>query len=103
MNITNDDLEVMIKMEHLLFSESNKTMFRDLKERGKCYFNDEEITIDDLSKYYNLIDKLIIKRKEKNIINTKKIAERRKLDPYYGRSKAEKERMIRAKAKKEMK
>lgn len=93
MYITNDDLEVMIKMEHLLFSESKNSMFDDLLAYGECYFNDERITRDDLSYYWNLIEKLINIRKKKNEINSKRIAEKRKQDPFYARSKTEKIRI----------
>lgn len=95
MYITNEDLDNMIKIEHLILSKNRVEMFKDLTKNGKCYFNDEEITTEDLARYWNCIERLIIKRDKKNKINSQRMAEKRKNNPFYGRSKQEIERIKR--------
>lgn len=95
MYITNEDLETMIKIEHLLFSSKRTKMFKDLDKNGKCYFNEEEITTEDLARYWNCIERLIITRDKKNKINSQRMAKKRKNNPFYGRSKQEIERIKR--------
>lgn len=62
---TNKELDVLIKIEHLIMSENRVKMFEMLDKEGKCYFNDELITTDDINNYYNFIDNIIKKKKEK--------------------------------------
>ena len=83
MTIKNEELETMIKIEHLIISESNAKMFRDLKKKGKCYFNDEEITTDDISKYWNLIEHLIQRRKANRDKTWARIKTKREINKEY--------------------
>lgn len=56
--VSNEDLEIMIKIEYLIMSENRLDMIKDLNENDKCYFNDIKITGDDINKYWNIIDRI---------------------------------------------
>lgn len=56
--VSNEDLEIMIKIEYLIMSENRLDMIKDLNKNDKCYFNDVEITGDDINKYWNIIDRI---------------------------------------------
>lgn len=54
--VSNEDLEIMIKIEYLIMSENRLNMIKELNENGKCYFNDIEINDNDINRYWNIID-----------------------------------------------
>lgn len=62
---TNKELNTLIKIEHLIMSENRVKMFKSLDKKGKCCFNDELITRDDIIDYYNFIEKIIKKKQDK--------------------------------------
>lgn len=55
--IRNEDLDTLVKVEHLIMSTNRVEMFKELDETGKCFFNDEEITNDDINTYWNIVDR----------------------------------------------
>ena len=94
MYISNEELELMIKIENLVGCNSS-LLFPDneafkIKEYDGTY---TIITKDDFIDYWNLIEKLIDKKKIRNERQAKATRERRKIDPTYARSKKEKERI----------
>ena len=91
MFITNDDLKVLIDVEDLLHSK-----VYDVKDA-----DDEEK--DLWNKYWNIIEKLCAQKDKKNKINSARIAEKRKLNKDYARSKKEIENRQKAELKREMK
>lgn len=70
MYITNDDLRTLIELGFL--------------------FNNNNEDADLLNRYNVLIEKLIKIKNKKNEINSKRIAEKRKTDPFYARRNTEK-------------
>ena len=78
MFINNDDLELMIKMENLIGSNT-ELLFPDNK-----YL---EITHDDFISYLNLIERLINKKIKRNDRQAEVNREKRKIDKNYGRKK----------------
>lgn len=80
MFITNEDLQTLIDVKEIL--------------------NDEES--DLFCKYNTLIEKLCELRDKKNKINSKRIADKRKENKDYARSKTEIENRLKAQLKKEM-
>lgn len=66
--VKNEDLEIMIKIEYLIMSENRQKMIKELDKKGTCYFNDIEITTDDINRYWNIIEEI---KKEKSIRNEK--------------------------------
>ena len=95
MYITNDDFKIMVKIEHLIMSEDRAKMIKDLDKKGECYFCEEKITNDDINAYWNILERLCIQNYKKNKINSQRMAEKRKNNPFYGRSKQEIERIKR--------
>lgn len=55
--IKNEDLDILVKIEHLIMSTDRVKLFKDLDKKGKCFFNDEEITNDDINTYWNIVDR----------------------------------------------
>ena len=88
MYINNDELDILIKIEHLIFMNKD-ILFQDDKPQ---LFADEEITVDDIYTYWNIIDRLLKKKEVRNERQAKINRKKRKIDPMYGRSKKEKER-----------
>ena len=78
MFINNDDLELMIKMENLIGSNT-ELLFTDN--------NYLEITHDDFISYWNLIERLINKKIKRNERQAEVNREKRKIDKNYGRKK----------------
>lgn len=76
MTISNSDLELLVKAEN--------------------YIEDEKIK----SQLHNLTEKLMIRKDKKNERNRVQIAEKRKENKYYGRSKIEIARYERVKERK---
>lgn len=94
MFINNDELDLMIKIENLVGCNLS-LLFPDnepfkIKEYDGTY---TIITRDDFNDYWNLIERLINKKKIRNKRQAKLNREKRKIDPMYGRS--EKERIER--------
>ena len=52
------------------------------------------VNVEDFDRYWSLIEKLINKRKTRNERQAKATREKRKINPLYGRSKKEKERIL---------
>ena len=95
MYINNDELDLMIKIENLVGCNSS-LLFPDnepfkIKEYDGSY---TVVTRDDFNAYWNLIERLINKKKKRNEKRAKATRERRKIDPLYARSKKEKERIL---------
>ena len=76
MTISNGDLELLVKAEN--------------------YIEDEKIK----SQLHNLTEKLMIRKDKRNERNRVQIAEKRKENKYYGRSKIERARYERVKERK---
>lgn len=95
MYISNDELELMIKIENLV--GCNLSLLFPDDEPFKMRNFDGTYTIvnkEDFVEYWNLIEKLINKKKIRNERQAKSTRERRKIDPTYARSKKEKERIL---------
>ena len=95
MYINNDELDLMIKIENLVGCNLS-LLFPDnepfkIKEYDGTY---TVVTRDDFNAYWNLIERLINKKKIRNEKRAKATRERRKIDPLYARSKKEKERIL---------
>lgn len=95
MYINNDELDLMIKIENLVGCNLS-LLFPDnepfkIKEYDGTY---TVVTRDDFNAYWNLIERLINKKKKRNEKRAKATRERRKIDPLYARSKKEKERIL---------
>jgi hypothetical protein len=95
MYINNDELDLMIKIENLVGCNLS-LLFPDdepfkMKEYDGTY---TIITRDDFNDYWDLIERLINKKKKRNERQAKITRERRKIDPLYARSKKEKERIL---------
>lgn len=93
MYINNDEIDLMIKIENLVGCNMS-LLFPDnepfkIKEYDGTY---TIVTRDDFNAYWNLIERLINKKKKRNERQAKATREKRKIDPMYARSKKEKER-----------
>ena len=93
MYINNDEIDLMIKIENLVGCNLSLLFPNDepfkMKEYDGTY---TVVTRDDFNAYWNLIERLINKKKIRNKKRAKATRERRKIDPMYARSKKEKER-----------
>ena len=73
--LTNEDMEIIIEVEELLHKKLLETnVIKDIDENGKEYYyfdeNDKENAI--WTKYWNLVERLIINKKNRNdIVNRK--------------------------------
>lgn len=73
--LTNEDMEIIIEVEELLHKKLLETnAIKDIDENGKEYYyfdeNDKENAI--WTKYWNLVERLIINKKNRNdIVNRK--------------------------------
>lgn len=95
MYINNDELDLMIKIENLVGCNLSLLFPNDepfkIKEYDGSY---TVITKEEFTEYWNLIERLINKKKIRNEKRAKATRERRKIDPLYARSKKEKERIL---------
>ena len=71
MFLTKEERAILIKIEHLIMSENRVKMMKDLDNNSVCYFDDEEITNDDINAYWNIIEKKLqqydkLKEKSRN-------------------------------------
>lgn len=95
MYINNDELDLMIKIENLVGCNLS-LLFPDnepfkIKEYDGTY---TIITKDDFIDYWNVIERLITKKKKRNERQAKATREKRKIDPMYARSKKERRKTI---------
>lgn len=95
MYINNDELELMIKIENLVGCNLSLLFPDDEQFKTRNYDGTYTvITKDDFIDYWNLIERLINAKKIRNERQAKSTREKRKIDPTYGRSKKEKERIL---------
>lgn len=94
MNLTNKDMSLLCDIEILLHEKLVQTNgIKEVFEGKESYYFDENDKDYELwVKYWNLIEKLIQKKEEKNKKNWKRIKEKRKVNKNYARSKKEIER-----------
>ena len=93
MYINNKELELMIKIENLV--GCNLSLLFPNDEPFKMRNFDGTYTVltkEEFNDYWNVIERLINKKKKRNERQAKATRERRKIDPLYARSKKEKER-----------
>ena len=90
MYINNKELELMIKIENLVGCNLSLLFPDDEPFRMKNYDGTYTVlTKEEFNDYWNLIEKLIDKKKIRNERQAKATREKRKIDPLYGRSKKE--------------
>ena len=95
MYINNKELELMIKIENLVGCNLSVLFPDDEPFRMKNYDGTYTVlTKEEFNDYWNLIEKLIDKRQIRNERQAKATREKRKINPLYGRSKKEKERIL---------
>ena len=95
MYINNDELELMIKIENLV--GCNLSLLFPNDEPFKMRNFDGTYTVltkEEFNDYWNLIERLINKKKIRNERQAKATRERRKIDPLYARSKKERRKTI---------
>ena len=71
MFLTKEERTILIKIEHLIMSENRVKMMQEIDDNGVCYFDEEEITSDDINAYWNIIEKKLqeydkLKEKSRN-------------------------------------
>ena len=69
--ITNDDLKTMIEVEELLHKKLVETnAIKDIDENGKeyYYFDENDKENDIWNKYWNLVEKFIVEKKDRTKI-----------------------------------
>lgn len=96
--LKNEELEILVKVEHLIMSSKRVEMFKELDETGKCYFNDEEITNEDINTYWNIVDRLlktkdVCREKAKQFNKDNAEYHRLNVNYYAAKKKNNKERM----------
>lgn len=95
MYINNDELELMIKIENLVGCNLSLLFTNDEPFKMKNYDGSYTVvTKEEFTEYWNLIERLLNKKKIRNEKRAKATRERRKIDPLYARSKKEKERIL---------
>lgn len=96
--LKNKDLEILCEIEHLLHKKLVQT--NAIKEiyngRETYYFDENDKEYDKWCDYYNLIEKIMVKKEERNRKNYQRIKEKRKTNKNYARSKKEIERRKKA-------
>lgn len=93
MYINNDEIDLMIKIENLV--GCNLSLLFPDNEPFKMRNYDGSYTVltkEEFTEYWNLIERLINKKKKRNERQAKATREKRKIDPMYARSKKEKEK-----------
>lgn len=91
MYINNDELDLMIKIENLI--GCNLSLLFPNDEPFKMRNFDGTYTVltrEEFNDYWNVIERLINKKKKRNERQAKATRERRKIDPMYARSKKRK-------------
>lgn len=92
MFIKNDELDVFIQVEELLHKKLEQTNgIEDVSTDGEYfyYFNEDDEEVEVWNKYWNIIERLLQQKDKRNKINSARIAEKRKLNKDYARSKKE--------------
>jgi len=73
--LTNEDMEIMVEVEELLHKKLVETnAIKDIDENGKeyYYFDENDKENDIWTKYWNLVERLIINKKNRtDIVNQK--------------------------------
>lgn len=73
--LTNEDMEIMIEVEELLHKKLVETnAIKDIDENGKeyYYFDENDKENDIWTKYWNLVERLIINKKNRTDIVNKR-------------------------------
>lgn len=90
MYINNKELYLMIKIENLVGCNLSLLFPNDEPFKMKNYDGTYTVlTKEEFNDYWNLIERLINKKKKRNERQAKATRERRKIDPMYARSKKE--------------
>ena len=93
MYINNKELELMIKIENLVGCNLSLLFPNDEPFKMKNFDGTYTVlTREEFNDYWNVIERLINKKKKRNERQAKATREKRKIDPLYARSKKEKER-----------
>lgn len=93
MYINNKELYLMIKIENLVGCNLSLLFPNDEPFKMKNYDGTYTIlTKEEFTDYWNLIEKLLNKKKIRNERQAKITRERRKIDPMYARSKKERKK-----------
>lgn len=95
MYINNKELELMIKIENLV--GCNLSLLFPNDEPFKMRNFDGTYTVltkEEFNDYWNVIERLINKKKKRNERQAKATREKRKIDPMYARSKKERRKTI---------
>ena len=91
MYINNKELDLMIKIENLVGCNLSLLFPNDEPFKMKNYDGTYTVlTEEEFNDYWNLIERLINKKKKRNERQAKATREKRKIDPMYARSKKEK-------------
>ena len=91
MYINNKELELMIKIENLVGCNLSLLFPNDEPFKMKNFDGTYTIlTKEEFNDYWNVIERLINKKKKRNERQAKATRERRKIDPLYARSKKRK-------------
>lgn len=90
MYINNKELELMIKIENLVGCNLSLLFPNDEPFKMKNYDGSYTVlTKEEFNDYWNVIERLINKKKKRNERQAKATRERRKIDPMYARSRKE--------------
>ena len=90
MYINNNELYLMIKIENLVGCNLSLLFPNDEPFKMKNFDGTyTTLTKEEFTEYWNLIERLINKKKKRNERQAKATRERRKIDPMYARSKKE--------------
>lgn len=92
MFLTKEERAILIKIEYLVMSKNRVKMMKDLDKKGVCYFDDEEITSNDINTYWNIIEKKLqaydkLKAKSRNYNANNKYYHNLKNKYYYAKKK----------------
>lgn len=90
MYINNKELELMIKIENLVGCNLSLLFPNDEPFKMKNFDGTYTVlTREEFNDYWNVIERLINKKKKRNERQAKATREKRKIDPMYARSKKE--------------
>lgn len=90
MYINNKELELMIKIENLVGCNLSLLFPNDEPFKMKNFDGTYTVlTKEEFNDYWNVIERLINKKKKRNERQAKATREKRKIDPMYARSKKE--------------
>ena len=90
MYINNKELELMIKIDNLVGCNLSLLFPNDEPFKMKNFDGTYTVlTREEFNDYWNVIERLINKKKKRNERQAKATREKRKIDPMYARSKKE--------------